>query len=87
MKSSSTQQKIIGLIVAAFMAAGTAIVETPSASAEGTSHGEITVTNGNVSKVRGGEVVGTGKYSGASGEMILKPLNASRYTVSFFFID
>jgi hypothetical protein len=166
MKSSSTQQKIIGLIAAAFMAAGTAIIAAPSASAgqadlvwyfdrtfrevidvgaEGPSHGEITVTNGNVSEVRGGKSVGTyttsqitarilipggredrktdiaisvnggviyttaivaakggtpptktsahaiiggtGKYSGASGEVILKPLNASRYKVSFFFID
>jgi hypothetical protein len=30
---------------------------------------------------------GTGKYSGVSGEMILKPLSATRYKVSFFFVD
>jgi hypothetical protein len=80
------------------MAAGTAIVATPSASAEGTSHGEITVTNGNVSKVRGGKAIGTNTAaivavnSGTpptktSAHAILKPLNASRYKVSFFFID
>ena len=112
---------------------------------EGASHGDITVTNGNVSEVKGGKAVGsyttsqittrvlipggredrktdisisvddgviyttaivaanggtpptktaahaiiggTGKYSGVSGEMILTPLNASRYKVSFFFVD
>jgi hypothetical protein len=112
---------------------------------QGDSHGDITVTNGNVSEVRGGKAVGayatsqitasvlipggrqnrktdisitiadsaiyttalvtanagtspatttahaiiggTGKYSGVSGEMILKPLSATRYKVSFFFVD
>ena len=112
---------------------------------QGNTHGDITVTNGNVSEVRGGNAVGsyttsqisarvlipggredrktdigiqvnggviyttaivaanggtpptktsahaiiggTGKYSGVSGEMILKPLSASRYKVSFFFVE
>lgn len=112
---------------------------------QGDSHGDITVTNGNVSEVRGGKAVGayatsqitasvlipggrqnrktdisitiadsaiyttalvtanagtpptttiahailggTGKYSGVRGEMILKPLSATRYKVSFFFVD
>ena len=109
----------------------------------GDSYGDISVTNGNVSEVRGGKAVGsyvtsqitarvnipggrqdrktdiaisvnggviyttalvaanagtpptkttahaiiggTGKYSSVSGEMILKPLSATRYKVSFFF--
>ena len=111
----------------------------------GDSHGDITVTSGGVSEVRGGKAVGTyatsqitasilvpggrqnrktdisitiadsaiyttalvtanagtspatttahaiiggtGKYSGVSGEVILKPLSATRYKVSFFFVD
>jgi hypothetical protein len=111
----------------------------------GDSHGDVTVTNGNVSEVPGGSAVGTyvtsqltasvaipggpqerktdisikvgkgviyttalvsanagtpptkvsahaiiggtGKYSGVSGEMILKPLSATRYKVSFFFVN
>jgi len=112
---------------------------------QGNTHGDITVTNGNISQTRGGKAVGsyttsqisvrvlipggredrktdiaisindgviyttaivaanggtpptktsahaivggTGKYAGASGEMILKPLSATRYKVSFYFID
>ncbi len=30
---------------------------------------------------------GTGKYSGARGEMVLRPLSDTRYKVSFFFVD
>ena len=29
---------------------------------------------------------GTGKYSGVSGEMILKPISATRYKLSFYFV-
>ena len=166
MNSSSTLRTVIALAAASFIAAGTAFIAAPSASAakadlvwyfdrtfrevidvgdQGNSHGDITVTNGNVSEVRGGKSVGsyatsqvsvrvlipggredrktdigiqvdggviyttailaanagtpptktsahaiiggTGKYSGVSGEMILKPLSASRYKVSFFFVD
>jgi hypothetical protein len=119
--------------------------EVIDVGAQGESHGDITVTNGNVSEVRGGKAVGeystsqitasilipggrqnrktdigitvgngviyttalvkanagtppttttahaiiggTGKYSGVSGEMILKPLSATRYKVSIFFVE
>lgn len=119
--------------------------EVIDAGTQGDSHGDITVTNGNVSEVRGGKGVGTystsqittsilipggrqnrktdigidvgngviyttalvaanagtpptkttahaiiggtGEYSGVSGEMILKPLSATRYKVSFFFVE
>ena len=30
---------------------------------------------------------GTGKYSGARGEMVLRPLSDTTYKVSFFFVD
>jgi hypothetical protein len=113
--------------------------------ATGDSHGDVTVTHGNVTEVAGGAAVGayvtsqltafiaipggrqsrktdisikmgkgviyttalveanagtpptkttahaiiggTGKYSGVSGEIILKPLSATRYKVSFFFVN
>ncbi len=119
--------------------------EVVDVGTQGDSHGDITVTSGNVSEVRGGKAVGTystsqitalilvpggrqnrktdlsitlgdsavyttalvtanagtsptttiahaiiggtGKYSGVSGEMILKPLSATRYKVSFFFVN
>ena len=112
---------------------------------QGSSHGDITVTNGNVSKTPGGKSVGsystsqitasvlipggrenrktdigitvgkgviyttalvaanagtaptsttahaiiggTGRYAGVSGELVLKPVSATRYKASFFFTD
>jgi len=112
---------------------------------QGSSHGDITITNGNVSDAAGGKSVGsystsqitvsvlipggrenrktdigitvgkgviyttalvaanagtpptsttahaiiggTGKYAGVTGEMILKPLSATQYKVSFFFTE
>ena len=30
---------------------------------------------------------GTGKYSGARGEVVLRPLTDTRYRVAFFFVD
>lgn len=159
-------RRFVALAAAAVMAAGSAFIAAPSASAakadlvvyfdrtfrevvdvgtQGTSHGDITVTNGNVSNAPGGKPVGsystsqitasvlipggrenrktdigitvrkgviyttaivkanagtpptdttahaiiggTGSYAGVSGELILKPLSATRYKASFFFTE
>lgn len=119
--------------------------EVVDVGAEGDTHGDITVTNGTISEVRGGKAVGsyvtsqitarvdipggrqdrktdiaitvnggtvyttalvaanagtsptktsthaiiggTGKYSGVAGQMVLKPLTATGYRASFYFVD
>lgn len=166
MTPHATPRRFIALAAATFIAAGSAFVTAPSASAakadlvvyfdrtfrevievgtQGMSHGDITVTNGTISNVRGGKAVGsystsqitasvlipggrenrktdigitvrngviyttalvaanagtpptettahaviggTGRYSGVSGELVLKPLSGTRYQASFFFTD
>lgn len=91
------------------LAAG-ALIAAPGASAakadlvvyfDRTFRGDITVTNGNVSKTPDGKSVGsyststtayaiiggTGRYVGVSGELVLKPSSATWYKASFFFRD
>jgi hypothetical protein len=160
------RHKVVTLVVAALVAAGSTLVAAPSATAnnvslvwyldrtfrevidigkEGNSVGDLTVTNGNISETRGGKAVGTyvtsqitarvlipggredrktdlamsvgnntiyatsliaanggtppskltmfaitggtGKYAGVRGQMALKPLSASRYKISFTFVN
>ena len=101
MNSRITPRRFIALAAAAFIAAGSAFIAAPGASAakadlvvyfdrtfrevidvgtQGTSHGDITVTSGNVSNAAGGKSVGSYSTSQITASVLIPGGRENRKT-------